>query len=113
MCGNALGPASWVAMIEDGRQDSDAGGLSGQQSVANPPRNGLAVAALVLAMLGVTNGLTGAIGAVLGQVALWQIGKSGESGRWAAIAAIVVGWTLTVLMLGVLVLMYRVMKDFD
>jgi len=95
------------------RKDLDGGGIRGQRSVASPPLNGLAVAALALSTLGVTNGLSGVVGAVLGHVALRQMGKRGESGRWAAIAAIIIGWTLTVLMLAALVLMYRALNDFD
>ncbi|GIG63426.1 hypothetical protein Lfu02_77980 [Longispora fulva] len=100
-------------MIGDARGGLDGGGLDGRRLIASRPLSGLAVAALVLSALGVTNGLTGMVGAVLGHVALWQIGKSGQSGRWAAVAAVVIGWTLTVLMFAVLVLMYQTMKDFD
>jgi len=35
------------------------------------------------------------VGAIVGHVALSQINKTGEEGRGLALAAVIVGWTLT------------------
>ncbi len=37
------------------------------------------------------------VGAIVGHVALNQIKKTGENGRGLALAAVIVGWTLTAL----------------
>ena len=60
--------------------------------VQNKPLNKMAVIALVLALL-----LLSFVAAVLGHVAVSQIKKSGERGRSAALAAIVLGWSTTLL----------------
>ncbi|MEU5913235.1 DUF4190 domain-containing protein [Micromonospora sp. NPDC047527] len=66
---------------------------------APPKTNGLAIASLVLALVGVTScGITSPIGAILGHVAQKQIRASGEGGEGMAKAGIIVGWILTALM---------------
>jgi hypothetical protein len=68
----------------------------------NPPINGMAIAALVVACTGVLGlcpyglgGWIGAIGAVLGHVARRQIRERGERGDGLALAGIIVGWIAT------------------
>ncbi|SCE72771.1 DUF4190 domain-containing protein [Micromonospora chokoriensis] len=64
-----------------------------------PKTNGLAIASLVLALVGVTTcGVTAPIGAILGHVAQKQIRASGEGGEGMAKAGIIVGWIITALM---------------
>ncbi|WP_405427544.1 DUF4190 domain-containing protein [Micromonospora sp. NBC_00617] len=64
-----------------------------------PKTNGLAIAALVLALAGLTTcGITAPIGAILGHVAQKQIRVSGEGGEGMAKAGIIVGWIVTALM---------------
>ncbi|WBB65164.1 DUF4190 domain-containing protein [Micromonospora sp. WMMD812] len=65
-----------------------------------PPQktNGLAIAALVLSLIGLTSCITAPIGAILGHVAQKQIRLSGEGGEGMAKAAIIVGWILTALL---------------
>jgi hypothetical protein len=66
--------------------------------------NGMAIAALSVAIAGsVLCGIFGgAIGAILGHVARRQIARSGERGAGLALAAIIVGWTVTAIALIVL-----------
>ncbi|MEU4551099.1 uncharacterized protein DUF4190 [Micromonospora violae] len=68
-----------------------------------PKTNGLAIAALVLALVGFTSCITAPIGAILGHVAQKQIRLSGEGGAGMAKAAIIVGWILTGFLVLVLV----------
>ncbi|WP_431908951.1 DUF4190 domain-containing protein [Micromonospora carbonacea] len=66
---------------------------------APPPRtNGMAIAALVLSLVGIGSCITAPIGAILGHVARKQIRETGEGGEGMAKAAIIVGWILTGLM---------------
>jgi uncharacterized protein YacL len=51
--------------------------------------NVLAIVGLILAIF------FPLIGAIVGHVALSQIKKTGEEGRGLALAAVIVGWTLT------------------
>ncbi|MER7417686.1 DUF4190 domain-containing protein [Micromonospora peucetia] len=62
---------------------------------APPKTNGLAIAALVLALVGITSCITAPVGAILGHVAQKQIRQTGEGGEGMAKAAIIVGWILT------------------
>ncbi|SCF04382.1 protein of unknown function [Micromonospora haikouensis] len=63
---------------------------------APPPRtNGMAIAALVLSLVGIGSCITAPIGAILGHVARKQIRETGEGGEGMAKAAIIVGWILT------------------
>lgn len=65
--------------------------------------NSLALAALVLSLVGIASCLTAPVGAILGHVARKQIRETGEDGEGMAKAAIIVGWILTGLMvLGIL-----------
>lgn len=83
--------------------------------------NGMAVAGLVCAIAGLfTCGITSLIGAILGHVSRSQIRKNGQDGDGVALAAIVVGWIVTVLALlfgGYLVVMFVIAlnaaKDVD
>jgi uncharacterized membrane protein len=64
--------------------------------VAAPPTNGLAVASLILGILGfVTCGVTSVLAVILGHVALSQIKRSGEQGHGMAMAGVILGWILT------------------
>jgi hypothetical protein len=66
-----------------------------QYQAYQPQRtNVLAIVALVLAVVGLAP-----VGAVLGHVARRQIKRTGETGDGVALAAIIVGWTLTGLFL--------------
>ena len=49
--------------------------------------NGLAIASLILSILGFS-----IVGAILGHVALSQIKRTNEAGSWLAIAGIILGW---------------------
>ncbi|MEU9505215.1 DUF4190 domain-containing protein [Micromonospora sp. NPDC048170] len=70
-----------------------------------PKTNGLAIAALVLALVGLGSCITAPIGAILGHVAQKQIRQTGEGGEGMAKAGIIVGWIVTGLYL-LLVLFY-------
>lgn len=68
----------------------------------SPPTNGLAIAALVVACVGVLGlcayglgGWIGAIGAILGHVARRQINERGDRGEGMALAGVIVGWVAT------------------
>lgn len=67
--------------------------------------NGLAIAALVLSLVGFTSCITAPVGAILGHVAQKQIRQTGEGGEGMAKAAIIVGWILTGLLV-LLILFY-------
>jgi hypothetical protein len=54
------------------------------------PTNGLAIAALVVALVA-----CGPAGAIMGHIARNQIRERGEQGDGIALAAIIVGWVLT------------------
>jgi hypothetical protein len=69
-----------------------------QTSQANMPpspaiagTNGLAIASLVLSVIGCTS----LIGAILGHVALSQIRRTGQQGRGLALGGVIVGWLWT------------------
>lgn len=68
-----------------------------------PRTNGLAIAALVLALTGLASCITAPVGAILGHVARRQIRERGEGGDGMAKAAIIVGWILTGLMIVVII----------
>ncbi|NLV55557.1 MAG: DUF4190 domain-containing protein [Acidimicrobiales bacterium] len=68
------------------------------------PTDNLAVASLITVIVGVvTAGFCGLtvvacpVGAVMGHVALSRIGHSGDQGRGYALAAIIIGWAVTLL----------------
>lgn len=60
--------------------------------------NSMALAALILSLVGIASCLTAPVGAILGHVARRQIRETGEDGEGMAKAAIIVGWVLTGLM---------------
>ncbi|MCM0674220.1 DUF4190 domain-containing protein [Micromonospora phytophila] len=78
-----------------------------------PPQktNGLAIAALVLALVGLASCITAPVGAILGHVARKQIQQTGEGGEGMAKAAIIVGWILTGLFV-LLILFYVALIGF-
>ncbi|MEH0828643.1 MULTISPECIES: DUF4190 domain-containing protein [unclassified Micromonospora] len=57
--------------------------------------NSMAIAALVLSLVGFASCITAPVGAILGHVAMKQIRQTGEGGEGMAKAAIIVGWILT------------------
>jgi hypothetical protein len=57
---------------------------------AAPPTNGLAIASMVVAIMGF-----GPVGAIMGHIARRQIQERGESGDGFALAGIIVGWVVT------------------
>jgi hypothetical protein len=59
----------------------------------------MAVVALILSLVGFIVGVSAPVGAILGHVARKQIRQTGESGDGMALAAIIVGWVLTGLLL--------------
>ncbi|MER7330425.1 MULTISPECIES: DUF4190 domain-containing protein [unclassified Micromonospora] len=67
--------------------------------------NGMAIAALVLSLVGFTSCITAPVGAILGHVAAKQIRQTGEGGEGMAKAAIIIGWILTGLLV-LLILFY-------
>jgi hypothetical protein len=62
-------------------------------------QNTMAIIALVLSLVGFIIGISAPVGAILGHVARKQIRETGESGEGMALAAIIVGWVLTGLLL--------------
>lgn len=58
--------------------------------------NGLAVASMILGILGfVTCGVTSVLAVIMGHVALAQIKRTGEQGHGMALAGVILGWILT------------------
>lgn len=72
-----------------------------------PKTNGMAIAALVLALVGFASCITAPVGAILGHVAQKQIRLTGEGGEGMAKAAIIIGWILTALLV-LLIIFYVV-----
>ncbi|HEX6969810.1 MAG TPA: DUF4190 domain-containing protein [Micromonosporaceae bacterium] len=64
-----------------------------------PTTNGLAIAALVCSLAGIATCISAPVGAILGHIARRQIRERGEGGDGMALAAIIVGWIVTGLML--------------
>lgn len=69
-----------------------------------PKTNGLAVASLVVSIVGAVGlfcygigGLIGAVGAILGHVGRRQIRERGEEGDGMALAGVIIGWIATAL----------------
>ncbi|MGE5827541.1 MAG: DUF4190 domain-containing protein [Micromonosporaceae bacterium] len=62
----------------------------GAPGYAAPPTNSLAIASMIVAILGF-----GPIGAIMGHVARRQIKERGEQGDGFALAGIIVGWITT------------------
>jgi hypothetical protein len=61
-----------------------------QPVIVTAPTNGMAIAALVCAVLGL-----GPVAAILGHVARKQIRETGEQGDGMALAGVIVGWITT------------------
>jgi uncharacterized membrane protein len=61
----------------------------------------MAIVALVCSLAGVITAVSAPIGAVLGHLALRQIGQTGEEGASLAKAAIWVGWIITGLIVAI------------
>ncbi len=62
----------------------------GQPIVVSRPTNGLAIAAMIVAIVGF-----GPVGAIMGHIARKQIQQTGEQGDGFALAGIIVGWITT------------------
>jgi hypothetical protein len=58
----------------------------------------MALAALILSLVGIASCITAPVGAILGHVAQRQIRETGEAGEGMAKAAIIVGWIITTFM---------------
>jgi len=69
---------------------------SDQPGYAAPaPTNGLAIASLVCALVGLATFVTAPVGAILGHVARKRIQQTGEQGAGVALAGIIIGWVVT------------------
>ncbi|MGB3486216.1 MAG: peptidylprolyl isomerase [Mycobacterium sp.] len=62
-----------------------------------PKTNGLAVASIFSAVL------LAPLGVIFGHISLWQIKRSGEDGRGLAVAGLIVGYSMTVVMVAAVV----------
>ncbi|WP_219512699.1 MmpS family transport accessory protein [Nonomuraea ceibae] len=61
-----------------------------------PRTNGLAVASLVLGLIGfISCGLTSILAVIFGHVAIGQIRRDGTDGRGMALAGVILGWVLS------------------
>jgi hypothetical protein len=67
--------------------------------VAARPTNGMALAAMIVALAGLVTCIAFPVGAVLGHVALKQVRQTGEQGEGFAKTGIIVGWIGTGLMI--------------
>lgn len=68
-------------------------GYPGYQAAAT---NGLAIASMILGILGfVTCGVTSVLAVILGHVSLGQIKRTGEQGHGMALTGVILGWLLT------------------
>lgn len=77
----------------------------GSQYPGYPTTNGLAIAALVVSLISLTVcGAFAFVGAIMGHMARKQIRLSGEKGDELALAAVIVGWAVTGLLLAVLLI---------
>ena len=97
--------AERVEMTSDGNRHVASDDLRPEQATASPPASGLAIASLVLGLVGfVSYGLTSVLGLVLGLVGMRQIHRSRGmmGGRGLAVAGVAVsatGFTLMFLLL--------------
>lgn len=66
----------------------------------SPGTNSLAIASLVLSILGLCCGIGSIVGIVLGFVARSQIRTSGQAGDGMALAGIIIGFVTLVLSIG-------------
>jgi hypothetical protein len=75
-----------------------AGADYGQPYQAYAPArktNTTAIVALILSLAGLIIGISAPIGAIMGHVARRQIRQTGEDGEGLALAAIIIGWIIT------------------
>lgn len=109
---SASGPASVAsgpygtpaAMYGPADAGSPFQGPSPYQVAPYRASNQLASIALILSLLGLATWLTAPAGAICGQVALAQIRRNpGQGGHGMALAAVIVGWVITVLGLAAIV----------
>lgn len=75
-------------------------------AAAPPPTNGMAIASMVISIVGILGlcgyglgGYIGVLGAILGHVAKKQIRERGENGDGMALAGIILGWIATAIAL--------------
>jgi hypothetical protein len=74
------------------------GGYPGYGYTPPKPTNGMAIASLVVSLVGlVTCGVGGLVGAILGHVAKRQIRDRDQAGDGLALAGIIIGWIVFVL----------------
>jgi len=59
----------------------------------------MAIVALILSLAGFIIGVSAPVGAILGHIARRQIRETGEDGDGMALAAIIIGWIITGLVL--------------
>ncbi|WP_434742764.1 DUF4190 domain-containing protein [Micromonospora sp. SH-82] len=76
-----------------------------------PRTNSLAIASLILSLVGIASCITAPIGAILGHIAQKQIRETGEGGEGFAKAGIIVGWIITAFMV-LVILLYVVLIIF-
>jgi len=55
----------------------------------------MAIASLVLSLLGFLTVISAPVGAVMGHIARRQIRQTGEEGEGMALAGIIIGWAIT------------------
>ena len=67
-------------------------GQPGPYVVAARPTNGMALAAMIVALAGLVTCIAFPVGAVLGHIALKQVRQTGEQGEGYAKTGIIVGW---------------------
>ncbi|WBB82414.1 DUF4190 domain-containing protein [Micromonospora sp. WMMD882] len=100
------GPGAYAAPV--GQPGGDPYAMGGHPPAGYPPpgyaaypyppvrrTNSMALAALILSLVGIASCVTAPVGAILGHVARKQIRETGEDGESMAKAAIIVGWVLT------------------
>jgi hypothetical protein len=84
--------------------------------VAARPTNGMALAAMIVALAGIITCVGFPVGAVLGHVALKQVRQTGEQGESYAKTGIIVGWIgtgLGILGCGLYVALIAVAASFN
>jgi len=70
------------------------GAPAGYSGPVAPKTNGMAIASLVLSLVGLLCGFTAILGVIFGFVARGQIKRTGESGDGLALAGIIVGFVI-------------------
>jgi hypothetical protein len=82
----------------------NAGQPTAVPPTAVPPTNGLAIASLVLSLVGLGTFVTAIAGVITGHVALGQIERTGQGGRSLARAGLVIGYIVIALGTALIVL---------